>query len=67
MRSRYGAGKPKAAHDRAVAAIFGILAVLKAVADCFLPWRSDLYDQPSTYVVYYPLTGFPDGLGNRAV
>jgi transposase len=67
MRSIYGAGKPKAAHDRAVAAIFTIWAVLKVVADCFLRWWSDLYDQPSTYVDYYTLTGFTGQLENWAV
>jgi transposase len=36
MRSRYGAGKPRAAHDRAAQAIFVILAVIKALDD-FLP------------------------------
>jgi transposase len=67
MRSMYGAGKPKAAHDRALQAIFAIWAVLKAVADCFLPWWSDPYDQPSSYVEYYILTGFTDQLENRTV
>ena len=36
MRSLYGAGKPRAAHDRAAQAIFVILAVIKALDD-FLP------------------------------
>ena len=67
MRSMYGAGKPKAAHDRAVAAIFAILAFLKVVADCFLPWWSNLYDQPSIYVDYYTLAGFSGQRENRAV
>jgi len=35
MRSRYGSGKPKAAHDRAVDAILTILTVLKALKDIF--------------------------------
>src|ERR1700731_1765844 len=33
LRSMYGVGKPKAAHDRAVQAILTILAVIKAVED----------------------------------
>ena len=33
MRSRYGSGKPRAAHDRVVNAILTILALLKAVED----------------------------------
>src|SRR5882724_10041646 len=32
MRSVYGAGKPKAAHDRAVEAVFAILALIKAIS-----------------------------------
>lgn len=35
MRSRYGSGKPRAAHDRATEAILMILGVLKAVEDLF--------------------------------
>jgi transposase len=53
MRSLYGAGKPKAAHDRAIAALFAILAVIRAVADCFLVWWTGSHDQPGTYVDYY--------------
>ena len=36
MRSRYGSGKPRAAHDRAAEAILMILAVIKAVEDLFV-------------------------------
>jgi transposase len=51
MRSRYGAGKPKAAHDCLRTAIFAILAFLKAVettfaplsANCVVPLRSSRY------------------------
>ena len=67
LRSMYGAGKPKAAHNRAVAAIFAILAVLRAVEDYFLSWWSNLYDQPSTYVANYTFDGFASQLENRAV
>jgi transposase len=35
MRSRYGSGKPKAAHDGVVDAILTVLAVMKAVEDIF--------------------------------
>ena len=35
MRSTYGSGKPRAAHDRAVAAILTILAVIRALDDLF--------------------------------
>ena len=35
MRSMYGSGKPRAAHDRLVSAILTIVAVMKAVEDMF--------------------------------
>ena len=37
MRSRYGSGKPQAAHDGVVDAILTILAVMKAVDEIFTP------------------------------
>ena len=45
MRSMYGAGKPKAAYDRAVAAIIAILAALVAPDDSFAPWSTGVNDQ----------------------
>jgi transposase len=57
LRSMYGAGKPKAAYDRAVVAIFAILAVLKAVEDYFLSESADFHDHPRTYVDCYTLVG----------
>jgi transposase len=36
LRSRYGSGKPRAAHDRAAEVILMILVVVKAVEDIFL-------------------------------
>jgi transposase len=53
MRSIYGAGKPKAACDQAMAAVFAILAVIRAVAEYFLSGWSNCYDQLHTYVDYY--------------
>jgi len=38
MRSAYGSGKPRAAHDAVVDAILTILAVMSAVEDHFPPW-----------------------------
>lgn len=35
MRSTYGSGKPRAAHDRAIEAILTILALIKSVEDLF--------------------------------
>jgi transposase len=45
MRSTYGSGKPRAAHDRAIAAILAILAVIKAVAGICTPWSAHSRDQ----------------------
>jgi transposase len=41
MRSLYGAGKPRAAHDLAVEAIFAILVFLGAINEVSLPWSPD--------------------------
>ena len=38
MRSMYGAGKPRAAHDHVVEVIFAILALIKAVESVSEPW-----------------------------
>ncbi len=37
MRSLYGAGKPRAAHDQVVEAVLAILAFIKALQDLFTP------------------------------
>jgi hypothetical protein len=63
----YGAGKPKAAYDRAMTAVFAILAVIRAVADHFLPARSDFHDRLGTYVDYYSTVSFTGKLKNQAV
>jgi hypothetical protein len=42
LRSRYGSGKPRAAHDAVIDAILTILAVLRAVEAIFRPGRSTL-------------------------
>ena len=42
MRSAYGSGKPRAAHDAVVDAILTILAVMRAVEDHFSPWSETL-------------------------
>ena len=67
MRSLYGAGKPKAAYDRAVAAILAILAFIKALEDCFLIGKADFQDRVTHYVDIYTPVGFPSRLGNRMV
>ena len=41
MRSTYGSGKPRAAHDRAVGAILTILAFIRAAEDVFTAWSAN--------------------------
>jgi transposase len=41
MRSMYGAGKPRAAHDQAVEAIFAILALIEAISSASEPWYAN--------------------------
>ena len=46
MRTMYGAGKPRAAHDQAIEAIFAILALIKAIASLPEPWGATAGDSP---------------------
>jgi transposase len=50
LRSTYGAGKPRAAHDRAVEAIFAILSFLRTLGARFVPWTAPVHDQPAIYI-----------------
>ena len=45
MRSRYGSGKPRAAHDGVIDVILTILAVIKAVADVFTAWLANSHGE----------------------
>ena len=45
MSSTYGAGKPRAAYDRAVETFFAILAVITSIANRFTACSADLDDQ----------------------
>src|SRR5580704_15777282 len=45
MRSRYGSGKPRAAHDGVIDAILTILVVTKAVEDIFRLWSANAHGQ----------------------
>ncbi len=67
MRSIYGAGKPRAAYDRAVVALFALLALLTADDDSFMAWSADFDEQCATYVAFYTSLAFMSRLGNRAV
>jgi hypothetical protein len=46
MRTMYGAGKPRAAHDQAIEAIFVILALITAIASLPEPWGATLGNSP---------------------
>jgi len=65
LRSTYGAGKPRAAHDRAVEAIFAILVVMTVVNDCFMPSSADFHDQPEDLLDRYIQLRFISRLGNK--
>jgi transposase len=45
MRSPYGSGKPRAAHDGVIDAILAILAVIKPVADVFTAWLANSHSE----------------------
>src|SRR3954470_16227960 len=46
MRSIYGAGKPRAAHDQSVEAIFAILTLIKALESVCEAWRANFDELP---------------------
>jgi transposase len=50
MRSKHGAGKPRAAHDRAMEAILMFLAVMQAISDLLMRWSANSFDQPDSFV-----------------
>jgi transposase len=45
MRSIYGAGKPRAAHEQAIEAVFAILAFIEAITSILEPWCATSGDQ----------------------
>src|SRR5882672_1456204 len=47
LRSLYGAGKPRAAHDRIIEAVFAILAFMSAVETFPPTWSANYTNQPS--------------------
>jgi transposase len=67
LRSMYGAGKPKAAYDRAMIALFALCAVINAVEEYFLSGWSDFHDQHGSYVDYYSSAYFTGQLENQLV
>lgn len=66
MRSRYGSGKPRAAHDGAVDALLTILAVLKAVEDISAASSAILYRELRVFRCSGGATAFSAG-GKRPV
>jgi transposase len=67
MRSKYGAGKPRAAHDRAVEAILVFLAVMKAISDLLMLWSANSLDQPQFFRRLENSNRLRSQLRNRAV
>jgi transposase len=67
MRSKYGAGKPRAAHDRAVEAILVFLAVMEAISDLLMRWSANSLDQPRFFRRLESSNRLRPQLGNRAV
>ncbi len=46
LRSMHGAGKPRAAHDQAIEAVFAILALIKALDSALEPWWANSGNLP---------------------
>jgi transposase len=67
MRSKHGAGKPRAAHDRAVEAILMFLAVMQAISDLLMRWSANSLDQPRFFRRLKSSNRLRSQLGNRAV
>jgi transposase len=67
MRSKNGAGKPRAAHDRAVEAILVFLAVMKAISDLLMHWSANSLDQPRFFRRLENSNRLRSQLRNRAV
>ena len=67
MRSKHGAGKPRAAHDRAVKAISMFLAVMQAIRDLLMRWSANSLDQPRFFRRLESSNRLRSQLGNRAV
>jgi transposase len=67
MRSKHGAGKPRAAHDRAVEAILVFLAIMKAISDLLMRWSAKSLDQPRFFRRSESSDQLRSQLGNRAV
>jgi transposase len=67
MRSKHGAGKPRAAHDRAVTAILVFLALMKAISDLRMRWSASSLDQLGFFRRLESSNRLRSQLGNQAV
>src|ERR1017187_203183 len=67
MRSKHGAGKPRAAHNRAAEAIFAILAFITLITCRFKACCADLHDQFRAHVDHYTAVRFIGQLENQTV
>jgi len=67
MRSKHGAGKPRAAHESAADAIFEILALITLITGRFKVCCANIYDQVIGYVDHYTSVSFPEQLENKTI
>ena len=67
MRSKQGAGKPRAAHARAVEAILVFSAVMKAIRDLLIRWSANSLDQPRFFLRFERSNRLRSQFGNWAV
>jgi transposase len=67
MRSKHGAGKPKAAHDNAADAIFAIFVFTTLITERFKACCAALYDHIRAYVDHYSQVRFIGQLENQTV
>src|SRR6202165_765793 len=67
MRSRYGSGKPRAAHNRVADTILTILAVIKAIEDIFTPWSANSHGEVRVFRRSERCRQFSPPVGKRPV
>ena len=67
MRSRYGSGKPKAAHDRAAELILALLAFQAGVETLFSPVSALHHDFLTPLRICWHHSGLSEGAPNRGI
>ena len=67
LRSLYGAGKPRAAHDRVIDAVFAFLALINAVEGCWPIKSANHTRQPRHFHRFQKPCSFVWSVENRAI